>query len=84
MDRENRRKHGVALSRAAEFELDAALILPDNRKDYREDRFVAFGRLGGKLHSLVFTVRDQNVRAISLRRARPEEVLRAKDRYDPD
>lgn len=41
-----------------------------------EDRFQAHGLIDGRLHVLVFTMRSDVLRAISLRKAHPREVKR--------
>ena len=71
-DRRNRAKHGVPLSLWSEMEMIAVII--DDRKDYGEERYRAFGEIYGHPHCLVFTVRDGEVRPISLRRAHQKEV----------
>lgn len=75
-DEANIAKHGVSLARAADFEMEAASVSKDDRADYGEDRFVAVGQLDGRLHVLIFTLRDEAVRAISLRKANKREVKR--------
>lgn len=69
-DAANLAKHGVSLARAADVEL--TVFVPHVVKG--EDRIRAFGLLDDKLHCLVFTMRGENVRAISLRRAKQEEM----------
>lgn len=66
-------KHGVSLLRADEIQMDEALIEVDDRFDYGESRWIAYGELDGRLHVLAFTVRDARVRAISLRKANDRE-----------
>ena len=66
-------KHGVSLLRADEIQMDEALIEVDDRFDYGEPRWIAYGELDGRLHVLAFTVRDARVRAISLRKANDRE-----------
>ena len=73
-DRENRRKHGISLAEAARMDLAAASIEPDERYDYGENRYRAFGPIDGRLHMLVFTMRGSVLRAIPLRRANAREV----------
>lgn len=72
-DAANIAKHGVSLRLAEEMDMQAAQIGIDDRKDYNEVRYIAFGDIDGRLHALTFTIRDGNVRAISLRRARAKE-----------
>ncbi|MGE0419817.1 MAG: BrnT family toxin [Acetobacteraceae bacterium] len=68
-DRANRQKHGASLAGAADMDFDAALVIPDQRQDYGEDRFQAVAPLQGRLHVLAFTMRGNRLRAISLRMA---------------
>ena len=72
--RENLRKHGVDFSIVERFEWENAVIFEDIRERYDEQRWVAFGPIGSKLHALVFTARDEDVtRVISLREATKRE-----------
>jgi len=50
-------KHGVDFAEVDGFEWETATIRPDRRRDYGEDRFIAFGTIGGRLHTLIFTPR---------------------------
>jgi uncharacterized protein len=70
----NIRERNLPFQLAAEFDWTTALILPSDRKG--EDRYLATGFLGGKLHALVFTRRGDSLWVISLRRANPKEVRR--------
>ena len=67
-------KHGVSLARAKDMVFGEALIETDQRFDYRESRWLAYGELGDRLYVLVFTRRDDVTRAISLRRANQREI----------
>ncbi|HYE48083.1 MAG TPA: BrnT family toxin [Azospirillaceae bacterium] len=71
--RANLAKHGIDFTAAEEFDWDAALVRPDDRLDYGEDRFIALGPIGTRLHVLVFTVRGRVVHVISLRKANARE-----------
>ena len=76
-DRVNIEKHGISLAKAED--LTDAVVVVDNRKTYGELRIRAFGYIDGKPHCLVFTRRGDDIddiRAISLRRARTKEVKR--------
>lgn len=73
-DEANIAKHGVSLALAAQMQILA--VQPDQRQDYGEARTRAFGLIAGEPHCLVFTVRDGEVRAISLRRAHHKEYRR--------
>jgi uncharacterized DUF497 family protein len=72
----NLAKHGVSFERAALFEWKEALIDEDTRYPYGERRFNAFGKIEGRLHALVFTIRDRSVRLIGLRKANQREIRR--------
>ena len=72
-DRSNRKKHGIALSRAADFDFEAAIFVVDDRKDYGEMRIKAIGFLDARLYALVFTQEGENIRVISLRKASKNE-----------
>ena len=76
-DRGNIAKHGISLSRAVELEMLA--VLRDDRFDYGEERFRAWGLIGDISYCLAFSTRNGKVRAISLRRAHKKEM----DRYVP-
>lgn len=66
-DAANIAKHGVSLSRAADLEILA--FIEDDRNEYGETRYRAWGLIEGEAYSLAFTYRGDRVRAISLRRA---------------
>jgi hypothetical protein len=73
-DAANIAKHGVSLALASEMEIKAVLV--DDRKDYGETRYRAFGLIGSEAYCLAFADRDGAVRAISLRRAHNKEYKR--------
>ena len=57
-------EHGVDFREAESFEWATAQT---------EVRYVAFGRIGGRLHQLVYTMRGDATRIISLRKANSRE-----------
>jgi uncharacterized DUF497 family protein len=67
----NLAKHRVSLARWVDLEIRA--IVADDRF---EPRFRAYGHIEGVAHCLVFTVRDEQYRPISLRRAHAKEMKR--------
>ena len=75
-DQSNRDKHGVSLADAARMDLDTAFVLADRRRTYGEVRRQAYGLIDGRLHVLVFTMRGEVMRVISLRKANAREVRR--------
>ena len=75
-DLQNRLKHGVSLVEAEAFEWETALLREDRRQDYGERRYEAVGYIGLRLFVLVFCMRGDDVRIISLRKANGREVAR--------
>ncbi len=73
-DEANRAKHGFSLADAARFELIA--VFDDDRRDYGERRRRAFGHIDGEPVVFVYALRENHIRAISLRRAHDKEFRR--------
>jgi hypothetical protein len=69
-------KHGVSLADADGFEWETAVVREDTRKQYPEQRFEAKGLIGERLYVMVYCLRADAVRVISLRKANPREVNR--------
>jgi uncharacterized DUF497 family protein len=70
---ENKRKHGIDFEEAQELWTDSALLeIPARTTD--EPRWLLIGRIREKHWSAVITQRDANIRLISVRRSRDEEV----------
>ncbi|MBO0905557.1 BrnT family toxin [Jiella sonneratiae] len=86
----NRAKHGVDFELARSLDRDVALIQPDLRRDYGEDRFQATGPIGTRLYVMIYTLRTDTsagrdiVRVISLRKANDREVLRYESETEID
>lgn len=59
---------------AAELDWDTALTWIDDRRDYGETRYCALGYIDHRLHHIAFTVREDTIRVISLRKANKREV----------
>ena len=71
--RANKDKHGIDFIEAQTLWLDEMLVeVPARTED--EPRFLVVGVISGKHWSAVITYRGNNVRIISVRRARMEEV----------
>ena len=70
----NLAKHGISLARWVD--LSVLAIIRDERFDYGEPRFRAYGHIDGTAYCLVFTVRGERYRPISLRRAHAKEMKR--------
>lgn len=75
-DAVNVAKHGLSLADASMLDLPAAIVLVDDRADYGEVRYRAFGRIAGEGFCLAFTVRGTTLRPISFRRAHEKEMTR--------
>ena len=72
--RANREKHGIDFVQAQAIWNDPDLIeIPALTVD--EPRFLVIGRIDGKHWSAVVTYRSENIRLISVRRSRSEEVV---------
>jgi uncharacterized DUF497 family protein len=69
----NRAKHGIDFLEAQSLWNDPMLLeIPAKTED--EPRFLVIGQIEGRHWSAVITYRGSNVRLISVRRARTEEV----------
>ena len=69
----NRIKHGIDFAEAQRLWNDPMLLeIPAKTED--EPRFLVIGLIDGKYWSAVVTHRGANIRLISVRRARTEEV----------
>ncbi|MDD5658829.1 MAG: BrnT family toxin [Actinomycetota bacterium] len=69
----NKQKHGIDFYEAQELWDDPNYIeIPVKTID--ESRFLIIGKISGKYWSAVITYRSKNIRIISLRRSRKEEI----------
>lgn len=78
----NRAKHGIDFEAAQALWLDDDRVEIDARSD-TERRSAVIGIVEGKHWTAFFTIRDEKIRIISVRRARENEV-RAYDRENDD
>lgn len=74
-DRLNVAQHGLSFRDFAGFDSDPAICV-DDRFDYGEIRYRAFGRIDSQGHCIVFTQADGGIRLISFRRAHEKEMRR--------
>ena len=73
-DKENLRKHGLLLTFGQEIFNDPAyLVLPSIREIDGEERFKAIGSVNHKVYTAVYTIRDDRLRFISVRRSNKRE-----------
>ena len=69
----NKDKHGIDFDSAKLLWLDPLLVeVPAITSD--EARYIVIGQLFDKHWSAIITYRNENIRIISVRRSRPEEV----------
>ena len=70
---ENKRKHGIDFEVAQRLWADAGLVeIPARTTD--EPRWLLIGRIEERHWSAIITRRDKNIRLISVRRSRDEEM----------
>lgn len=69
----NDEERGLPFALAAELDWDKARSIPDRRRDYGEERFLAFAPMRGRLHVVCFSIRGPNRRIISFRKANERE-----------
>jgi uncharacterized protein len=70
---ENKRKHGIDFEDAQELWTDSDLVeIPARTSD--EPRWLLIGKIAENHWSVVITRRQDNIRLISVRRSRDEEI----------
>ena len=67
-------EHGISFELIYQFDWSSAVIKPDRRFDYGEDRVIAFGRIEGRGYAVVYVRRGDRLRIISLRPAHEKEM----------
>lgn len=75
---QNEADRGLSFTLVEDFDFTTALVAQDDREDYGEDRFIALGFIGARLHVVVYTMRGEVLRVISFRKANDKEI----ERYD--
>jgi uncharacterized DUF497 family protein len=78
--RHNLLKHGVDLLYAAVILEGDVVRIVDDRQDYGEIRYLALGIVAGDIFAVVYTLRGENIRLISARKARKKEYERYQNR----
>jgi len=69
----NKRKHGIDFEDAQRLWADPGVVeIPARTSD--EARWLLIGKINGKHWSAIITKRGENIRLISVRRSRDEEV----------
>jgi uncharacterized DUF497 family protein len=72
----NIRDRGLSFERATDFDFGSAKFAEDLRHDYGERRYIALGKLDGRIHMPVFCEAPEGIRVISFRKANAREVKR--------
>lgn len=72
----NRTKRGFDFAIIHGFDWSTAVIIPDDRFEYGEERARAFGRIDGRGYCVAFTLRAPNIRIISIRPMNDKETRR--------
>jgi hypothetical protein len=71
--RRNIALRGLSFDLVENFDFDSAWVVIDGRKDYGEVRYRAIGVLSDEIVAVVYTMRAEIVRVISLRLANRKE-----------
>ena len=79
----NIEERDLSFERVAEFDFESAVFVEDTRRDYGERRWRALGRVGDRVHALVFVETDSGIRVISFRKANEREVKRYEQKAQP-
>ena len=70
---------GLDMANVAEIFAGPQIVIKDEREDYGEDRYIAFGLLAKRIVVCVYTDRGEERRIISLRKANDREQARYRD-----
>ena len=73
--RANVRKHGIDFIDVPEVFEGNIILIPDERFDYGEPRFIALGILKSVVVVVAYTERGENIRIISARKATKNEQI---------
>ena len=71
---------GLSFDLVSALDWDGAVALPDERKEYGEERAKVLAKLEGALHVAIVTIRGDDMRVISFRKANRAE-RRLYERY---
>jgi uncharacterized DUF497 family protein len=78
----NARERDLPFNLVADFDFETSQIEEDDRRSYGEVRYRAIGRIGDVVAAVVFTIREDALRVISLRLAgRKERMKYEQDRH---
>jgi uncharacterized DUF497 family protein len=69
----NKEKHGIDFEEVQElWDDEDRIVIPSGNLD--EPRFLIIGKIGDKYWSSIYTMRQEKIRIISVRRSRKEEL----------
>jgi uncharacterized DUF497 family protein len=71
----NKEKHGIDFIEAQKLWQDTEVIeLQSKNQELEENRFIVIGKINNKFYSAIITYRGKNIRIISVRRSRKQEI----------
>ena len=71
----NVKKHGIDFIDVPEMFDDDVIIIPDERFEYGEHRYIGIGLIKGRVVVAAYTERVDNIRIISVRKATKNEQI---------
>ena len=71
----NARKHGIDFADVVSIFGGGIVVMLDDRFDYGETRYIAYGLLRGNVIVIAYTERDERIRLISARKAVKDEEI---------
>ena len=69
----NLQTHNLDFANANLAFTESAFIIPDDREDYGENRYILLGLMRERIVVIAFTIRDNVIRVISMRKANKRE-----------
>jgi uncharacterized DUF497 family protein len=79
--RANYFKHGIVLEFAQHLEWTNKMVWLDVRHNYNEDRMHGLVPLEGRVYAVVYVMRAESTRMISLRKANNREIKQYEKKY---
>ena len=74
--KENEAKHGISFEIAEHVFSSNMIAKEDTRQDYQEKRYTAFSLYFGRCINIIYTLRGNKIRIISMRKANEHETKR--------
>ncbi|SFV69508.1 hypothetical protein MNB_SUP05-5-151 [hydrothermal vent metagenome] len=73
-NKKNIEKHNISFEEVINFDFKTASVIVDDRKDYKEVRYISYGFLDNRLMFLCYVIRNNKLRIVSFRKANKREV----------